>query len=472
MEKSHLVAILRTFSPTEERQFRKWLRSPLHNQREDVDTLFNYLTKNGRLQRPEQLTKAKVFKKLFPKQTFDDARLRQTIHFLFKAVEEFLIYRATEAERVRSQIALAGVYRRRRLDKLFSRTIRQAEQLQNDYPFRDEQYFQHEYELEKEKYRFLEDQKRNIPVNLQEVADATDTEFIVNKLKQTCLMLSHQLVFKSDYAFGLLPAVLRYVQENQTLLDVPAIALYYYVYFTMVEPEREEYYQRLHAEINRSLHLFSPQESRDLLLLAINYCIKKMNQGRENYVREAFGLYQKGLDEAVFLNKEAGAQYTFRNIVSAGLRLKEFDWVEEFIETYQDALEPRHRPNFVAFNRAKLYYERNDYERAMELLSQTDFDDLLINLNAKTMLLKIYYELDALDAMESLLSSMRVFIQRKEIMGYHKANYRNVVTYTRKLLKVNPFDQQEIQKLAKEIGEINPLTEKRWLQKQLQRLEE
>ena len=62
--------------------------------------------------------------------------------------------------------------------------------------------------------------------NLQKVSDTLDTAYLTLKLRQTCLSLSHQAVYKTDYQFGLLPALLAHI-ESQNLLDIPAIAVYY-----------------------------------------------------------------------------------------------------------------------------------------------------------------------------------------------------------------------------------------------------
>ncbi|MEM1124462.1 MAG: hypothetical protein AAGJ18_28755, partial [Bacteroidota bacterium] len=84
--------------------------------------------------------------------------------------------------------------------------------------------------------------------------------------------------------------------------------------------------------------------------------------------------------------------------------------------------------------------------------------------------LKIYYETDEFKVLESLLESMRAYIQRKKVIGYQKALYKNMVRYTKKLLKVNPYSKAQKEKLRAEIEAAKPLTEKAWLLKQLAEL--
>jgi hypothetical protein len=116
---------------------------------------------------------------------------------------------------------------------------------------------------------------------------------------------------------------------------------------------------------------------------------------------------------------------------------------------------------------ARLYFEQNDYDSAMPLLVQTDFDDILLNLNAKTLLVKMYYELLEFDTLENLLESMRTYLHRKDV-GYHEPLFKNMIKLTRKLVRVNPYDKNEKAKLKKEIENTNPLRERTWLLEQLE----
>ena len=84
MKKSRLVHILKTFNKKEVRELRKWLQSPAHNQREDVLHLFEYLVEKNHLERDKYLEKEKVYPFIYKKEKYDDAKMRQVIHFLFK----------------------------------------------------------------------------------------------------------------------------------------------------------------------------------------------------------------------------------------------------------------------------------------------------------------------------------------------------------------------------------------------------
>ncbi|MCB0560122.1 MAG: hypothetical protein H6573_01230 [Lewinellaceae bacterium] len=469
MENSHLVAIMRTFSAKEVRSLRKWLGSPVHNQRDDVVQLFEYLMAGAHLTEEKFLEKERVFSKVFNGEPFDDAKLRQSMHFLLKAIEEFLIYEELRGDEVRSRMALSSVYRKRKLDKAFQKTINSVETLQEKAPYRDEHYLRNEYLLQLEKYTFQEGKKRTAEMNLQEVSDALDTTFLADKLRQSCLMIAHQAVYKASYNIGLLEEVLEHVKRPE-LMKHPAIAIYYNGYMAFTHEGNSDYFQALRQEIQNNLHLFSHSEIRDIFLMAINYCIRKMNVGEATFVREAFELYRSGIEEGILIENGLVSRFTFLNVIRIALRLGEFNWVESFIPDYKQYLAPKFRDTIVHYSKAKLLFEKKDYAAAMELLAHVDYDDVLLTLNARLMLIKIFYETDEYDALDSLLESMRTYIHRKDLTSSYKSNYQNIIRYTKKLVRINPYDGSQKSKLKTEIIAANPLTEKSWLLEHLEKL--
>lgn len=469
MEKSQLVRVLRTFEKNEVREFRKWVNSPAHNLRQDVVDLFEYLTNGNHLFSEKMLAKEKVFEAVYPDKTFSDAEMRQAMHFLFKAMENFLVYNELLKDDVRSKTILAKVYRQRQLAKLFKKTIQDSQTTQQQQPYRNHLFFENEYALQFEQYFYLSSLGRTVPLNLQEVSDANDLAYLANKLRLSCLMLSHQRVFKTDYAMGLLTEVFEYIEKHPEYLEVPAIAIYYFGYRAITEQD-DTLYGQLKKTISSEGGLFPLDEIRVIYLMAINYCIGRINAGASTFLREAFDLYQQGLEKQIFMENAMLSRFTYGNAVIIGLNLKEFEWVENFIHEYSQFLEEKHRESLVHFNLARLHFEKKEYPKAMKLFATSDYDDILMNLVAKTMLLKMYYELDELNALDSLLSSMKTYLQRKKVMGYHKNNYKNITSCTQKLLKIKPYDKDQKQRLRKEIETLNPLTERKWLLAQLDNL--
>lgn len=469
MEKSQLVAVLRSFSKKEIRDCRKWLQSPAHNQREDVIDLFEYLVGYNHLDNEKFLEKERVFRKIFPDQAYDDARLRQTMFFLLKALEEFLIYQDVFDNQLNTQNTLTSIYRKRNLDKPFQKNLRTAEKAHKKHHYRDSQFLQSKYWIEQEKYEYNSLRKRTAELNLQEMSDSLDRSFLAEKMRLSCIVLSNQAVFKTGYEMGLIDEVLKHIEEKE-LLDIPAIGIYYYIYKASTERDTPEHFQNLKWHIEENGHLFPKAQARDIYLLALNYCIAKMNVGDKDFFRETFELYRQGIEKKIFIQNGRLDRFIFRNTVSSGILVKEFDWVNKFIQQYKKYLSPQHRENMVHYSLAKLHFEKGEYDLARDYLIHYDYDDILINLNAKSMLIRMYYEEGEFEALESLLESVRNYLHRKKVIGYHKDIYNTLIRFTKRLVRINPYSKEQRKKLCQQIENTRPFPEKKWLLKQLEAL--
>ena len=127
MQNSQLTHILFALSKKESRELRKWLVSPIHNQRSDVVQLYEYLTSGNRLEDDKSLEKERIFRKLYPKEAYDDAKMRQVIHFLQESIEEYLVFVKNQSDSLQCQLNLVKSFRERKLEKLYDKAMRKLD---------------------------------------------------------------------------------------------------------------------------------------------------------------------------------------------------------------------------------------------------------------------------------------------------------------------------------------------------------
>lgn len=457
-----MVSLMATLDKAEARALRKFLASPFFNQRQDVRDLFEFLL--CRLEKPPD--KEEAFARLYPGRQYDAQQIRYAMSWLLKLIEQYLALQAFLEDEPRQQAALLRAYRLRQLPGHFRQSLRAARQQHQNQPLRHAEYFDSEYRIQQEQYQFTAAQKRVREHNLQEVSDSLDLAYIARKLRQACLLLSHQAVYQREYDFGMLEAVIHHV-ESRGLLGIPAVAIYYHCYFALSGQDADAHFRAFHGLLLQQGGLFPAHEARDLYLLAVNYCIRRLNEGEEAYAREGLELYKKGLENGLLAPDGGLSRFTYRNAVAMALKEKELEWAEQFIQQYKGSLPRDHRESMYSFSLARLSYERRQYGLVLELLQKAEYEDLLLNLAAKTLLLKTYYELGEVPLLESHLDAMKVFLQRKGIIGYHRRNYGNIVRFTLQLLHLNPHNRQARRLLREKIEKEKVLTEKAWLLAQL-----
>ncbi len=467
MINSRLFQVLHTLSAKEWRLFSRFINSSYFNENQEIVRLWQFIEcrKNRLHSIPDKET---VLQQLFPKKQKTTKRLDALMNLLLQQLEAFLVIQTFQNDDQLWQRLLAGEYRRRKLEKPFKKAIRKGYDLQHKSLIRNAEYFQHTFALQQEEYKLASSLKRMDNLNLQELSSTMDLAYITQKLRHACLTQAHQMVANQTYKLDFMEELIVFVQREQ-LLDIPAVAIYFYGYQALKHPEKETNFTHLKMLVLEHHRKFPQGEIRDIFLMAINYCIKKQNTGKEQYSSEALDLYQMALDHAYLLEEGLLSRFSYHNCTAMAIIAGEFQWSEQFIEQYKKYLPKEHQEASYIFNRTRLEYYKKNYDTVLKLLSQTHFSDLLLNLSTKVIQLKTYYELGEYDLLQSHLDALRTFINRKKMLGYHKTNYQNIIKYTQKLVALNPYDRTEKDKLETTIQAEAVLTEKKWLLGQLKK---
>lgn len=466
MKNSRLIELFKSFTNKEKRLLGLWLDSPIHNSRKDVQKLYVFLTEYTKGFQDAYLTKELAWTIVFPNEKYKDRQLRQTIHQLLKTVEQFLAYQQFQEDKPTVQLHLLKNLRQRKLSKNFKVVSKQLSTTLKNQSQQDANYIQQQHSLLMEQFFVSEEEKRIVPRNLQKVSDSLDIQYIAHKLRQLCLLHPHQTMYKNDYTPKLVAATLAAVRSENYQNTIPAIGVYYHCYLALSSgAEATEHFEQLLVDLYTQSEFFSKEEMRGLYLLTINYTIRQLNEGLEEYLIKAFELYKTGIEEGFLVQDGTLSPWTYRNAATAGIRLKKYTWAEQFIKTYQSFIPLAHQNTIPKECLAKLYYEQKEYTKAMAILDKLQFKDILLQINAKIILAKIYYELQDLDALEPLLHSIKTYLKRKDLVGYHKQNYNNIIRLIQQLVKTNLFDRAAKQAFLHTIQNTQPLTEKEWLMK-------
>lgn len=463
MKSSKLFSLLKAIPQKETTQFRHFLNCPLFNKRQDVVLAFEFLADPSN--RP--FANEALFRAVFGKKKYSEKDLHLLSSRLFKLAEDFLAHRDMMADQVLKKIHLAKSYRKLKQEKYFQVAIRDAKQLLEKQPLRNATTLRQLIDLEDEYYDYIASPKRQERTNLQEWSDTFDAYVLASKLKQACLHLSRNTINQEQYQIGLLEEVLHYIHEHPNTLKIPAVAVHYYCYVAITEVENEAHYTQLRRAIEEFHHCFFPGEIRDIYLLAINFCIRRANVLELFFIKEALELYRSSLEQGFLLEDGIIPESTFSNIVSLALKLEEFDWTESFINTYQYNLKKESKESIVDFSFAKLRYQQKNLTDSLRHLATINSKAPFLMLGVKTMQLKIYYELGELNALDSVMDNMRIYVQRRKDQGYRKEIYENILYFMRKLIDLPAFDKALTIKLKEEIQASSLLIEKEWFLKQL-----
>lgn len=459
-----IISIFKSFSKKDWHWLQKFVQSPIYNQHEAVVRLFEFFRKKSQVLEKGYSSEF-LHKKIFSETPFDAAKTHHTTNYLLRTTEDYLAWDEWWQDEPERERYLLQACRTRGLDRHFVETLQKLKRSTEQQALRNAGHYRFQYRLALEAYQHsLQIGGRSMAAHLQPLSDWHDVAFVAEKLKNACGILSHQRLLQTEFDMGMISAVLDFVRARPALLEYPAIAVYFHGYLALREPSEDTHFFALKKLLGPAAAQFPLVELRDVYLMAVNFCIHRINLRQERYLREVFDLYKTGLESGVFLENGHISRFTYTNIALTALRLKEFDWAHLFLLSNREKLPDLQRQGTFAFNLARYHCERGDYDQAMSLLLAMDFDDVPQNLTAKAMLAKMYWETNALDALESLLASLSAYLRRKrQVSEQQRTAYQNFVRLMKKVQALPPGKTNARTALHEEIAQTALLAEKDWL---------
>ena len=463
MNDSKLCKLYQTLDKKALKKLKKWISSPMHNEHVFVERLFVFLnTRNSYT--PTTLRKERAWKYLYPNKIYNDLRMRHIMSNAYNVLVKFVRYNLVENSIYFQEKIFAHYLFEQKLEKQAHKELASAaDSLKKETT--NESYYYYQYELEVLKLEEVGKKNRTSDLNIIPIVDSARLFFMITTLRYACMAMEHQNLRNVAYDIPLLDSILKEAKEE--IYDAyPLLKIYYHGYLSLKMPEDTTHFFALKNYLNDKR--LTAEEKKSTLLMCINFMLKKINTGKIEYARETFELYQYGINTQCLLEGEGLilSAFTYKNIVTLGLNLKEYDWIEAFIDNYSQYLPKERRETYKHFNTAKLAFDKGNFAKAMDLLLQVEYDELLLNIDAKVILLKIYYQEDAYDALDALLDSFRMFLQRQESLAYIKKNYMNLISFTKKVLVLR--NNQTVEKLKEEISDTKQLAERKWLLEQLE----
>lgn len=465
MQKQQYFALFSLLSHKERKAFRLFLQSPYFNRRDELIKMHDFLVKTLDAGIADVDNK-KLFKKMFPNKEYGDLDLRHTAYYFKKALEQFLAVEEWQKDEAEMALSRIRIYKKKEKTLFFDKEIKNIFQLLESQPYRDLKFHFTKYSIYQELYEYTNKTKRKGAMYLQEQTDELSIFYISGILRQSCVILSHQNITASDYEQDLVEMVIKKVEDG-LYLNEPAVAVYYHSLCSLRSPENHDDFEKLKSLIDLHWQSFRAAEIRDIYILAINSCIRRMNSGMREYIREGFELYRSGLQRKCLLENDTITPFTYKNVLMMGMSLKEYQWVENFLYSFKTHLQPSVRENTFNYNLAIYYFRRPDYDKAMELLQKVEFKDTFNNLDARRMLLRIYYEIGAFDALDSHLDSFRQYLNRQKDVGYHRSLYMGLIKAMKKVLRTNLNERGKREKAFSEIESLPAFAEKDWLLSQI-----
>ncbi len=471
MINSKLVAYLKVLKPKEIKEFRLFLNSPYYNDQESIVDLFEHCINDYPKFPDEKLDRNYTFNILFPKKKFDNKILRYEMTNLTKLLEKYLIHKQLDSDKTNEALLLLKALNNKELDNYFLQTLDKHKKDLLKKPIRDIPYYLNQYKLNDElaSLEFRRQNHSNIEYLLSTVDDM-DKFYIANKLKYACLIINYKNVLNADYEPIFIEDISKYI-EQKNFQDEPTIYIYYLILKMLREIDNEQYFNLLIEQLLLHQGKFSLSEVDNMYSYARNFCVRKINSGNNIYYHHLFDLYKTMLKQEVLLKDGDLSPWDYYNISILSLRIKNFEFAENFIQEYRNKIKEQERDNIYTFMLANLQFHKKNFDKTLKLLNRISFSDTNYHLMTKCLMIKTYYENEEVIPLFSLLDTFIAFANRnRKISSFHKKLYANFAKVVKKMAKIKMGSKIDPEKLRAQIMDDRLVADLVWINEKLDEL--
>jgi hypothetical protein len=208
--------------------------------------------------------------------------------------------------------------------------------------------------------------------------------------------------------------------------------------------------------------------------ILINYCINRTNIYDTSFNRVLFEIYTDKLNNG-FDDDIRTRNYptnNFRDYVIVGLRLKEFDWVDDFITKYGEVLPEDYKNDEINITRAMLYLAKNEYDNALRSLEKTKRKNYLHYIDTSEMKLRIFYEKnDFINAYDELTRAEKYLSSSEAIPKQRRTSYEKFFNAYKKLLRLKEkFSDDRLAKTELFLQKQPNFLRKAWIEEKVKEL--
>lgn len=455
-------------------QFLKFIQSPYFNTDPKLVTLLQWVL----TQPTEEITREASHDLLFPGQAFDYDRITNYLSYLQRHLEKFLAIEVWQEDGRQPLLWGMKAAQGKGLSRLFNRLEGKWRRYKHhaDYTAESQMEMQQEVELLRNQ-QLIRLGKRKDDSSLERRVQMLRERGMLSRLSNACHWLTIRQVVGQPQTGELDNEIKELLAIPEQVRSHPLINLYHQILTMMIFQEKPEHYHQFRSSLNE-LSGFEA-DRKTLFQYAQNYCIQRANRGETSYLQELFELYREMLKEGMLYEQNELSLSDIKNIVSLGVRLKEFNWTRQFLLDEETYFPPEDREWIKLYNYAYLAEAEGQPSEALRLLREGEFEDVFYQLGARIIMVKCFYQMRDLEGLESMIHAFSTWLRRKkQVSTYQRKVHLNLLRFIRKLAflraKLDLYTRAEkalqLDRLENKIRATKEITNIGWILGEVERL--
>ena len=469
MENSQLIESLRTLDKNEIKEFGKFIRSPYFNNRSEVIRFFNYIKKFFPEFKSNELKEEIIFKNVYPDKKYSSVMTRKLISLTLNLLLDFLTIEDFKENKNDYNVKMLDMLRKRKLPALFQKRSRITGKNLNISTL-DIYYYEQKLKFTSiQNGYFLNSDESSFVDGLQNELNDLIEFFLTGVILQYIRLSewSRQLNKKFDLKFY--DEILKYLSAD----DEREVTLYsmYFNMLMLLNTEDENYFKKLIISRDTLKAKLGKIDDYNVQIVSMQYCHKKVQKGYPEYRKQMFEITKKLL-AADLIPDGFIEPYFFTNIVRNASLLNEFDWLDNFLSEYKHRLNPELSDEITNYSQAMIESAKGNFEKSLMHFSKIKIERSNMKLDMKNLLIIIYYELNFIEELISLIDTNKHFLQRDRSVS---DSYRQVslllMNFVSELIKIKSSNKKiSTHGLRKEIEKSDYFIFKEWLLKKAEEL--
>lgn len=431
--KYQLFRLFSTLKKTELRTLSQFLRSPYFNTDPNCITLFEILRYYHPHFESKQLSKERIFWRLFPDAaTYEDVKLRRYFSGLKKLIEQFLVIEQTK-DPMHYDFQVLKVYEERLDYKTFQKKAnktRAYEEIKEPENELEWNLFQVQKRLffhpNSDKY------KASHP-NFEKSLWYLDHLYVKLKLKFMVETLVRKNVLQPGRAILMEQAILDAYEQLEAKDFLTEL---YYKFFQLFKQTTidEQIYEQTKAYFLTGVDDLSLEEQRELNQFLVNYTINCYKLGYKEYALKQLELHNFALEKGYYIEQGHMKFTIFLNIVVSACAAKAFDFVDSFFSEYELYLADQVKEDTIQLAKGYLHFSKGAFDTANLLALGVQHNNIAFIVRARSLCIRCQYEFLMQDSeqYDTLVSSIRQFNyyleQNKELSDGAKRSYLGLIT--------------------------------------------
>lgn len=483
MKEIKLTSLIKTFSAEEIKEFRKFAASPYFNEGRNPLPLINEVLKYYPDFDQPGFKKENLYCAIYPGEKINLTAFDKQLSRAAALADKFLLQKGLEKDGDRMLAVHAKELSKRNLNKLFESKIKEAEaRIALNSPY-DTHYFETVRDLEvikvdnllgnrdsysnKDKF-FARGNYNLLDMIFKFILSIEDIALVCYEMNMD---IEKSLAYKAAEFIDIEGIIGMLKGSGNKYSGV--LELKYRELNALMKPGKNNYlaYKEL---FKGNLPGMGWGAKFNSFIIVSSICIINRQHDVKFFNTELYEINKFKVDENSYAFSEELYTYLplYVSLLSSFINNRDTEYLDKLIEGFGSRIDPAHKESFISYSFMQKMFLEKRFDDALRYHSMVNYEHNLIRINARILLIQLYYEAGYTEELLSLLDAAKKYFSSMKNYSRHKIDViLRFLKITKKLAKIKAAGSGDTEDLKHEVYSETEIQGKAWLREKIAELE-